>query len=226
MAHQHEDHARTHGGHGHHDGPDPSEFFDAQAREWDTDERRERARTITREVASIIPLSPDWDAVDVGCGTGLLSLELGPHLGRVLLTDVSAGMLQVAGEHTAADPERYRVEQRDLSTAPLPEPVDLAFSSMALHHVPDLDALLANIAASLRPGGWVALVDLDADPENTYHSDDFTGHLGIDRDELAAHLGRLGFADVSIRTIDTVIKEKNGEKFAHELFLATGHLPS
>lgn len=200
--------------------------FDERSRAWDTPERYRRARVVAAAIAEHVPLDPAWDAVEIGCGTGLLSLQLGPRLRHVLLTDVSGGMLDVAREHTASDPGRYTVVEHDLTAAPLAAPVDLAFTAMVLHHIPDLDALLTHLRASLNPGGWVALVDIDADPDNTFHPDGFTGHHGIDRDELQAQLRELGFADVTARTIDTLVKAKNGEDFAHDVFLVTGHLPT
>ncbi|MBK8462889.1 MAG: class I SAM-dependent methyltransferase [Nigerium sp.] len=217
-------HAHRHG-HAHHaDGPVIS--FDERARAWDTPERHRRARVVAEAIAANIPLDGAWDAVEIGCGTGLLSLQVGPRLRHVLLTDVSRGMLDVAREHAVHDPERYTVAEHDLTSAPLAQPVDLAFTAMALHHIADLTALLTHVRAGLNPGGWVAVVDIDADPDNTFHPDGFAGHHGIDRDALTSHLRELGFADVTARTIDTLVRVKNGQEFEHDVFLATGHLPA
>lgn len=104
-------------------------------------------------------------------------------------------------------------------------PVDLAYSAMALHHIPDTAAVLGNLTASLHPGGWVALADLDADPANTFHADDFDGHRGIDRHALAASLRELGYLDVAERTALRVTKAKHGTDHTHDIFLVTGRRP-
>lgn len=229
MAHHHHDHNGGRGGHGHehaHNGVDPADFFDERARDWDTPEKVASTHAIAEAIIAAVPLDASWDALEIGCGTGLLSLELGPRLRHVLLTDVSSGMLEVARERAAADPARYAVERRDLSAAPLASPVDLIFASMVLHHVADLDVLLTSLRASLRPGGWIAVADLDADPQNTYHADDFAGHHGIDRDDLQAQLRGLGLVDVAARTATTITKAKDGEDFDHDVFLISGRLPS
>lgn len=212
------DHAPTH-------GDDPASFFDGLARDWDTPQKIASTHKIAEAIAADIPLDAAWDALEVGCGTGLLAVELGPHLRHVLLTDVSPGMLEIARERAAQDANRYTVEHRDLSTAPLPLPVDLIVASMLLHHVPDLDALLTNLRDSLKPGGWIALADLDTDSHNTFHADDFTGHHGIDRDALSQQLRALGFTDLEVRTATTVTKAKHGQDFEHTVFLVSGHLP-
>jgi hypothetical protein len=42
---------------------------------------------------------------------------------------------------------------------------------MALHHVPDLDALLRSVAGLLVDGGRLASADLDEDPDGAFHAD-------------------------------------------------------
>lgn len=96
---------------------------------------------------------------------------------------------------------------------------------MALHHITDTDAVLRHAYASLVPGGWIALADLDADRANTFHDDGFDGHHGIDRHGLMDALRSLGFSDVTHRTATTVVKEKHGVEHEHTIFLVTGVLP-
>lgn len=162
--------------------------FDVEATGWDTPEKVDRARALAAEIVRRVPVRQEWTALDVGAGTGLLGRELGHHVRRIVLTDTSAGMLDAARAATADDPGRYVTRQIDLTRDPLGERVDLVVSAMALHHIPDTGAILAAIRDALNPGGWVALADLDADPENHFHSDDHDGHRGIDRDDLCRRL--------------------------------------
>ena len=199
--------------------------FDAAARSWDTPDKVARTERIAEAIAEVVPLD-GASALDYGCGTGLLTWELAGRLGHVTLADVSTGMLEVARERAASDPGRFTVVRHDLTHAPLPHPVDLAYSAMALHHIPDTHAGLANLTASVRPGGWVALADLDADPDNHFHDDDFTGHRGIDRHALAADLAALGYTEVAERTVDRLVKTKNGVDHEHGVFLVTGRRPA
>lgn len=200
--------------------------FDTKAATWDTPEKVERSRRIAEAIAARVPLHDDWTALDAGAGTGQLGLHLGGRLRRVVLVDTSAGMLEVARRHTADDPERYSVRRLDLTAEPLGEQVDLVISAMTLHHVPDTAAMLAAFRETLAPGGWVALADLDADPDNGFHDDDYTGHRGIDRTALVADLRGLGFEDVAATTATTVEKTKHGTTRRFTVFLVTGHLPA
>lgn len=194
----------------------------------DSDDKVDRARRIAAAIAETVPLEPTWSALEFGCGTGQLTWHLADRLGPVTLTDVSVGMLDVARRHALAttDPERFRVTEHDLADAPWPQPVAVVYSAMTLHHIDDTAALLGHLRDSLVPGGWVALADLDADPDNHFHDDDFDGHHGIDRHALVRDLRALGFAEVAERTATTITKTKDGEERTHEVFLVTGRLPA
>lgn len=196
--------------------------FDAAARMWDTPDKIARSARIADAIAEAVPLDPTWSGFEFGCGTGQLTWQLGDRVGHVTLADVSEAMLQVAREHTASDPDRYVVVHHDLSGAPLPYAVDLAYSAMTLHHIPDTHAVLRNLTQTVKPGGWVALADLDSDPANHFHDDDFDGHHGVDRHAVVAALAELGYADVSERTAARISKDKHGETHEFDVFLVTG----
>ncbi len=199
--------------------------FDAAARTWDSPDKLARTARIAEAIVDAVPLDRAWTALDLGSGTGQLTWLLADHLGHVTLTDTSAGMLDVARERAATEPDRFVIVDHDLAAGPLPRLVDFIFSAMALHHIPDTGALLAHVTASLNPGGWVALADLDADPHNHFHDDDFDGHHGIDRHALAAALTQLGYVDVAERTATRITKPKHGVEHAHDVFLVTGRRP-
>lgn len=196
--------------------------FDAAARTWDTPDKIKRSARIADAIAEAVPLDPAWSALEFGCGTGQLTWQLGDRIHHVTLTDVSSGMLAVARDRAAAASDRYVVVEHDLTVKPLPYPVDLAYSAMALHHIPDTTTLLRHLTASVRPGGWVALADLDADPHNRFHDDDFDGHHGIDRHAIVAALTDLGWTDVTERTALRITKPKHGVDHEHDIFLVTG----
>lgn len=97
---------------------------------------------------------PGGAAVDLGCGTGELTVELHQRLGadRTVGIDSSAAMLEQA---PAADGVRF--EQADLATFRPPAPVDVVFANAALQWVPDHEPLLVSLAAMLAPGGQLAV---------------------------------------------------------------------
>jgi len=109
-------------------------------------------------------LDPAGDAtvLDAGCGTGRDAEVLLTRLstGRVVAVDGSQAMLDRLRERLAGDPsirDRVDVVLADLARPlPIAGPVDAVLSVAAFHWVADHDALFANLAAVLRPGGRIA----------------------------------------------------------------------
>ncbi|MEU1885155.1 class I SAM-dependent methyltransferase [Micromonospora sp. WMMD987] len=97
------------------------------------------------------------EVLDLGAGTGLLSLLLTAALPgvRVTLVDGAAGMLAVAAEGLAARGVAHRTVLADLAD-PLPAGrYDAVVSALAVHHLDDdgKRALYRRAADALRPGG-------------------------------------------------------------------------
>ena len=198
--------------------------FDDAAATWDDDAGHEKRQVaVAHAIVEAVALTPRTRALDVGGGTGRLSILLSDRVGYVVVTDPSAGMVQAARERIQAAglSDRLRAVQADLTTEPLEGTYDVVWSSMALHHVPDLDGLLRSLAGLLVDGGRLAVADLDEDPDGAFHADkpDFDGPHGFDRQRLAAQLAEAGFADVTFVDATTILK---GEReFAVFLCTAT-----
>ena len=96
-------------------------------------------------------------AIDLGCGSGRHTLELGGTFDHVVGVDLSEPLIEIARARRSQPNVTYVVG--DLVTVEDPLRFDLVFSSTALHHVPDIGAAFANIRRLVRPGGWVILSD-------------------------------------------------------------------
>lgn len=198
--------------------------FDAEAATWDDDPSHEKRQVaVALAIEEAVDLKPTMRALDIGAGTGRLSILLADRVGSAVVTDPSAGMAQVAAERIKAAglSDRFRAVQADLTTDRLDGSFDVAWSSMALHHVHDLGALLRSVAALLVDGGHLAIADLDEDPGGDFHADkvDFDGHHGFDRGRLAEQLVEAGFASVGFVDATTILK--NDREFGVFLCTAT-----
>ena len=98
--------------------------------------------------------------LDACGGTGLVTRELARRGARVTLVDNSAGMLAVARERLARDGLAADIAQADLTAAPAPgAPFDAVTVAFGLRYFPDPAALLRRLAAALRPGGSVVILE-------------------------------------------------------------------
>ena len=195
--------------------------FDDKARDWDTSDRRARAQAVAQAIRERVRLSKRTRAIEVGAGTGLLGLELAAEVGELVLAEPSAGMLEVArekladGRHSNVSAVRFDV----LTDPPPGGPFDLAISLLVLHHLADTRAALSAVRDLLRPGGWMALADLDAE-DGSFHGPDAEGihHHGFERHRITDLARQVGFTDVAIGLATTL--ERDGETYP--VFLLTG----
>jgi len=195
--------------------------FDERAAEWDTPERRDRASVVAGAIRASVELTTTMRAIDVGAGTGLLGLTLAGDVGELVLAEPSEGMLDVVRAKLAAGgPSNVSAVRFDLTADPPPgDPFDLVLSLLVLHHLEDTSAALVAIRRLLRPGGRLALADLDAE-DGSFHGPDADGihHLGFDRRRLADLARQTGFVDVDIITATAV--ERDGRRYPIFLLLA------
>jgi len=116
-----------------------------------------------------------------GTGTGVLALLQRFEGSEAIALDVSAQLLDRL-RNKARDlgvAARVRTVQVDLDAAwPGIDPVDLVWASSSLHHMADPDRALTEVFTALRPGGVLAVLEMDSFPR--FLPDD----LGIGRPGL------------------------------------------
>jgi SAM-dependent methyltransferase len=121
-----------------------------------------RARAERSEFARLLDRAIPGDAaiVDLGCGTGQMSLYLARAGRRVIGADLTRASLRLG----AAAARRFGLESRvrfvetDLQRPALRKNAfDIVYSSGVLHHTPDPRASFARLAPLARPGGMIIL---------------------------------------------------------------------
>lgn len=106
-------------------------------------------------IRALVPKINGGRALDAGCGAGInLQWLLDQGAGEVVGVDVSPNMLAIAQRETSSD--RISLHLADL-TQPLDfladDSFELVYSSLVVHYLQDLDALFAEFARLLHPGG-------------------------------------------------------------------------
>lgn len=198
--------------------------FDAKAATWDEEPRRvQLAREVTDAMVREVPLSRHMTALDYGCGSGLVTLGLQPRVGRIVGADSSQGMLDVLARKVQVQGiANVSTRLIDLTSQErLEGAFDLIVSSMTLHHVCDVAALVSAFVHALNPGGWLALADLETE-DGSFH-DDSAGvcHHGFDPDFMHRLLTESGCQDVRVVSAATVRKSAtDGNERLYPVFLA------
>ena len=119
------------------------------------------SETIERIIELAEPEKSDT-VLDLGTGTGALSLRLAPKVRRVIARDISEQMLKVAREKA----QKKNVKNIDFDFGSFSEPncgekVDIIVSNLAFHHLTDEEKRNAISVwyGLLKPGGRVILGD-------------------------------------------------------------------
>jgi SAM-dependent methyltransferase len=173
--------------------------LEVQARAWD----RFTIRTLDD-----VGVTDGWRCLEVAGGTGTVASWLSQRVGargHVTATDLETKWLDAL---TATNLE---VRRHDVVNESFDERYDLVHTRLLLMHLPERDAVIAKLAAALKPGGWLVVEDFDvhsvtvSDPPDALWTKLTTGLLaaheaaGVDAAcgrKLAGALRAAGLAEV------------------------------
>jgi SAM-dependent methyltransferase len=120
-----------------------------------------RARAARSELARLLDeaIAPDATVLELGCGTGQMSLFLATGDRLVVGADLTRASLRLAADAARRfGVDRTRFVEMDLRTPALrPGAFDVVYCSGVLHHTPDPAASFRALARLARPGGVVVI---------------------------------------------------------------------
>ena len=197
------------------------ENFDLMAKDYDTDKRADRAMVIADEIRRHIGAGKGT-AIEFGCGTGLVGLQLANDFAELTLLDSSVEMVRQATtklealSHPAVSALCYDL----LEDVPERMAADYIFSSLVLHHIKDTTDIFRRFHRILNDGGRLLIVDLDEE-DGGFHAKypDFEGHNGFNHRALADIAEAAGFREVTIKTFYRDRKVFMGKESPYSLFI-------
>lgn len=198
--------------------------FDDEAAQWDQNPGRvEVARAVGSLICRKTAIQRGWRVLDYGAGTGLLTLCLQPFAAEITALDTSDGMAaELRRKLAAACIENVQVRLWDLGVEPYPSSgFDLVVSSMVMHHISDVPLVLKRMGQVLRPGGYLAVADLDAE-DGSFHADpQGVYHRGFERAQIADWLRKAEVTEIDICDGHSIRKPNAaGQPRSYGVFLA------
>ncbi len=194
------------------------------------------------ERLDLIKLTPRR-ILDVGCGTGLWSEQLGQRYrqAELIALDLAPGMVQQARARLSAWRRRFGKQRflcADAEQLPLAtDSVDMIFSNVTLQWCQDLDRTFAEFRRVLRPGGLLIFSTFGPDTltelRQAWAAADDAVHVNafIDMHDIGDALLRAGVADpvmdmekitLTYRDIKTLMRELK-EIGAHNVTRGRNH---
>ncbi len=200
--------------------------FNKEAASWDENPVRVKlVQNVANAISNQVALNPEMDAMDFGCGTGLLTLQIQPFVHSITGIDNSQGMLEILNSKiTKLNLKNVTSLFIDLDKGDtLTGQYDLVISNMTLHHIKDIDSLLKQFYNIIKPGGHLCLSDLDPDGGKFHNDNTGVFHFGFSREELKNIFINAGFKNVKNTTADKITKPTvDGDLKTFSIFLMSG----
>jgi demethylmenaquinone methyltransferase/2-methoxy-6-polyprenyl-1,4-benzoquinol methylase/phosphoethanolamine N-methyltransferase len=162
----------------------------------------------SRMVVEMAKIKPGDTVLDVGCGSGNLTLTAKKYVGRsgsVAGIDAASEMIEVARKKASQLRMDATFEVGLIEKLPFAEVTfDVVISRLVIHHLPDDLKYrgFAEIFRVLKPNGSLFIADfkLPTNPVLAYAASAFLGHEMIQRSNVSiipAILKKTGFVDVA-----------------------------
>jgi ubiquinone/menaquinone biosynthesis C-methylase UbiE len=178
-----------------------TEKFDMIANRYDTPERIHIAKETSNAIREYLVDAKNKSAIDFGCGTGLVGMDLLDDFNSMLFLDTSQNMINQIKQKISgfqlqnADTLCFDFEKDRLSDLH----ADYIFMAQVLLHIKDVELILSRLYDVLNPGGHLLIVDFNKNEEIV--SD--MVHNGFDQTKLTGIMTEMGYRDIKSKTFYT-----------------------
>jgi ubiquinone/menaquinone biosynthesis C-methylase UbiE len=171
------------------------------AKDWiDRLERPDRIAGLkVPEIIARLDLKPGTVIADLGAGTGVFAREfakaVGPT-GKVYAVDIDKELLDYVRDRAAKEKQtNIRTVLGKFEDPAIPaRDVDIAFFHDVFHHIEKRQAYLKSLATYIKPGGLIALIEMDKNDPNGGHRGE--PNMLVDRPEVDKWMADAGFRPV------------------------------
>ena len=173
--------------------------FDSIASNYDNPERHHIAKVASDAIKEYLGDAKSKSAIDFGCGTGLVGMNLLSEFESMIFLDASENMLHIV------ETKIFEVDSGNASTlcfdfessSQSDLRADYIFMAQVLLHIQDYEALLAKLHAVLNDEGHLLIVDFNKTDKVV--SD--LVHNGFDQEQLKESMLKIGYKDIRSKTI-------------------------
>ncbi|HML21407.1 MAG TPA: arsenite methyltransferase [Aggregatilinea sp.] len=203
-------------------------YFDEVAGQWESMRQSFFSEAIRDKALSAAGIRQGQVAADIGAGSGFITAGLVARGVRVIAVDQSDAMLAEMRQRFA---EVESIDCRAGEAEALPvdnASVDAVFANMLLHHVEHPAAAIAEMARILKPGGVLAITDLDEHTFEFLRTEQHDRWMGFKRADVRAWLEAAGLERAQVlNTEESCCADSScGTQRADvSVFLAVGRKP-
>ena len=189
-------------------GATPSHTLQLGSREapdWiDRLERPDRLAGLkVEEVVQRLALKPGMVIADIGAGSGVFISPFAKAVGssgKVYAVDIDQGLLDHINQRARQESlSNVRTVLGKFEDPSIPaKDVDMAFIHDVLHHIENRETYLKALAAYIKPGGMLTIIDMDPSDPNTAHKGNPT--LLVSRADADKWMASIGFHPAKVNS--------------------------
>lgn len=178
-----------------------TDIFETLANRYDTSERIKIAKITSNAIREYIVDGKNKSAIDFGCGTGLVGMDLLNDFHSMIFLDTSQNMLEKIKQKIAdTNIQNAYTLCFDFETAFRSDiHADYVFMAQVLLHINDVELVLSRLYEVLNPEGHLLIVDFN---KNEGVISDKV-HNGFDQEKLIGLMTRIGFKEIKSETFYT-----------------------
>jgi len=175
--------------------------FEMIANSYDTSERIQIAKVSSNAIREYLVDTKSKNAIDFGCGTGLVGMNLLNDFNSVLFLDTSQNMIsQIKQKISSSKIQNAATLCFDFEKDSLLDlHADYIFMAQVLLHINDVELVLSRLYEVLKESGHLLIVDFD---KNEKIVSDMV-HNGFDQIELAEIMTKIGYREIQSKTFYT-----------------------
>ncbi len=175
--------------------------FEMIANIYDTSERIQIAKVSSNAIREYLVDTESKNAIDFGCGTGLVGMNLLNEFNSMLFLDTSQNMLhQIKQKISGSNIQNaatlcFDFEKDNLSDLH----ADYIFMAQVLLHINNVELILSRLYEVLNENGHLLIVDFD---KNKNIASDMV-HNGFNQIELTDCMKKIGYRNIQSKTFYT-----------------------
>ena len=175
--------------------------FEMIAKIYDTPERVQIARVSSDAIREYLVDAKSKNAIDFGCGTGLVGINLLSDFNCMLFLDTSQNMIdQIKQKISGFNLQKATTLCFDFEKDSLSDiQADYIFMAQVLLHINDIELVLSRLFNVLKKTGHLLIVDFD---KNEKIVSDMV-HNGFNQSELTEIMKKIGYKNIQSKTFYT-----------------------
>lgn len=177
------------------------DIFEMMADRYDTTERIQIAKVTSDAIREYLVDANGKNAIDFGCGTGLVGMNLLNDFNSMLFLDTSQNMINQIKQKIAdfniqnADTLCFDFEKEGRTDLQ----ADYIFMAQVLLHIKNIELILSRLYDVLNIGGHLLIVDFDKNEEIV--SDKV--HNGFSQEKIIDLMTKIGYREIQSKTFYT-----------------------